>query len=41
MDIAAVHNLKKYFNTEGLCRPKKHYMVNLEDRLDQIKDTNK
>lgn len=29
--------MKKYFNTEGLCRPKKHYMVNLEDRLDQIK----
>lgn len=33
--------MKKYFNTEGLCSPKKHYMVNLEDRLDQIKDTNK
>mgnify|MGYP001073328865 FL=1 len=27
----------KYFNTEGLCRPEKHYMVRLDVRLEQIK----
>lgn len=27
----------KYFNTEGACRPEEHYMVKLDDRLDQIK----
>lgn len=28
----------KYFNTEGLCRPKEHYMVNLDARLEKIKE---
>lgn len=27
----------KYFNTEGLCNPKEHYMVCLDDRLGYIK----
>lgn len=27
----------RYFNTEGICRPNKHYMVRLEDRLEKIK----
>lgn len=27
----------RYFNTEGLCIPKEHYMVRLDDRLDKIK----
>lgn len=27
----------RYFNTEGLCNPKIHYMVNLDERLDKIK----
>lgn len=29
--------MKRYFNTEGRCRPDKHYMVRLDDRLDKIK----
>lgn len=29
--------MKKYFNTNGICYPSKHYMVNLESRLAQIK----
>lgn len=29
--------MQRYFNTEGLCNPKKHYMVNLDDRLERIK----
>ncbi len=27
----------RYFNTEGCCRPDLHYMVRLDDRLEQIK----
>lgn len=27
----------KYFNTEGSCNPNEHYMVKLDDRLDNIK----
>ena len=27
----------RYFNTEGLCKSNKHYMVQLEDRLEKIK----
>lgn len=27
----------RYFNTEGVCRPKEHYMVCLDERLEQIK----
>ena len=27
----------RYFNTEGLCRPEEHYMVQLDDRMEQIK----
>lgn len=30
--------MQRYFNTEGVCNPKKHYMVNLDDRLEQIKE---
>ena len=26
----------RYFNTEGLCRPEEHYMVRLDDRMEQI-----
>lgn len=29
--------MQRYFNTEGVCNPKKHYMVNLDNRLEQIK----
>lgn len=29
--------MKRYFNTEGCCKPDKHYMVNLNERLDKIK----
>ena len=27
----------RYFNTEGVCKPSKHYMVCLDDRLEKIK----
>lgn len=27
----------RYFNTEGWCRPDRHYMVQLDERLDKIK----
>ena len=29
--------MRKEFNTTGLCVPKKHYMVNLDSRLKQMK----
>ncbi len=29
--------MAKYFNVNGLCRPEKHYMVDLTSRLEQIK----
>ncbi|MBD5451081.1 MAG: ATP-binding protein [Lachnospiraceae bacterium] len=29
--------MAKYFNTEGSCNPKEHYMVKLDDRLERIK----
>lgn len=29
--------MKRYFNTEGACNPKEHYMVKLDDRLVQIR----
>lgn len=29
--------MERYFNTEGLCKPEKHYMVRLDDRLSKIK----
>lgn len=29
--------MKRYFNTEGTCNPKEHYMVKLDDRLMQIR----
>ena len=29
--------MQRYFNTEGQCEPKKHYMVRLDDRLEKIK----
>ena len=28
----------KYFNTEGSCKPKEHYMVKLDDRLEMTKN---
>ncbi len=28
----------RYFNTEGLCRPEEHYMVRLDDRMEQIQN---
>ena len=30
--------MTKYFNTEGSCKPKEHYMVKLDDRLEMIKN---
>ncbi len=30
--------MARYFNTEGICRPKEHYMVRLDARLKQIKE---
>lgn len=30
--------MRKRFNTTGICDPKEHYMVNIENRLDEIKD---
>ncbi|MFI3213662.1 MAG: AAA family ATPase [Eubacteriales bacterium] len=30
--------MKKYFNTQGICNPTEHYMVNLETRLEEIKE---
>lgn len=27
----------RYFNTEGACKSREHYMVNLDDRIAQIK----
>lgn len=29
--------MRRYFNTEGCCRPGIHYMVRLDERLDEIK----
>lgn len=29
--------MQRYFNTEGSCNPKEHYMVRLDERLDRIK----
>ena len=29
--------MEKYFNINGLCYPDKHYMVNLETRLQEIR----
>lgn len=29
--------MEKYFNTEGLCNPRYHYMVPLDDRLYKIR----
>ena len=34
-----VCEMKRRFNTEGLCRPTEHYMVGLDDRLAKIKRT--
>ncbi len=30
--------MRRYFNTEGRCRPDLHYMVRLDDRLEKIKE---
>lgn len=30
--------MRKYFNTEGVCIPEKHYMVPLDDRIRQIRE---
>ncbi|HBA68070.1 MAG TPA: 9-O-acetyl-N-acetylneuraminate esterase [Lachnospiraceae bacterium] len=29
--------MRRYFNTEGVCRPDRHYMVRLDERLDKVK----
>ena len=29
--------MRRYFNTEGQCEPEEHYMVRIDDRLEQIK----
>ena len=29
--------MKRYFNTQGVCRPDEHYMVNMDERLLEIK----
>lgn len=29
--------MRRYFNTEGLCYPEKHYMVKLDERLEKIR----
>lgn len=29
--------MTRYFNTEGFCNPKEHYMVKLDNRLERIK----
>lgn len=29
--------MQKYFNINGVCSPDRHYMVNIEDRLQQVK----
>ena len=29
--------MKRYFNIEGSCHPEEHYMVNLDERLEEIK----
>lgn len=29
--------MKRYFNTEGICKPHIHYMVRLDSRLEQMK----
>lgn len=29
--------MERYFNTEGLCEPDKHYMVRLDERLERIR----
>lgn len=29
--------MRRYFNTEGLCKPNEHYMVRIDDRLERIK----
>lgn len=29
--------MERYFNTEGVCKPEKHYMVRLDERLSKIK----
>lgn len=28
--------MKKRFNTTGVCVPRKHYMVNIENKLNEI-----
>lgn len=28
--------MMRYFNTEGVCRPDRHYMVRLDERLDKV-----
>ena len=29
--------MEKYFNTQGVCYPDEHYMVNMDERLREIK----
>ena len=30
--------MTRFFNTEGRCKPNEHYMVQLDDRLAQMKE---
>ena len=30
--------MKKYFNITGLCVPEKHYMVDIRERVAQVRD---
>lgn len=29
--------MTRYFNTEGICKPTEHYMVSLDERLEQMR----
>ena len=37
MLYAQMGGVMKRFNTTGLCVPRKHYMVNIDDRVRQIR----
>lgn len=30
-------NKRRYFNSTGVCDPKRHYMVDIRERLEEIK----
>jgi len=35
--LRRIDGMERYFNTEGLCNPEEHYMIRLDDRLQQIR----